>query len=165
VAAVADLEQIRSERDGAAYPRSILRRCSDALVLFAAGFLGRQDAFWIADAGLTAVCVDVRIDPLHDMAAVYPADWQFVHGDVYALAAYGALDDADLVSIDCPSGHFDRCADMISVWCALARRYVVLGTSGDMEFDLPDGWIEVQRRFRSDFAGGTYWAVLKRTAA
>lgn len=159
------LEEIRSEPDGIAYPREILSECGDALVLFAAGFLGRQDAFWIADAGLTAVCVDARLKPLHEMAAVYPADWQFVIGDVYELAAFDALATADLVSIDCPSGHFDRCADMVAVWCALARRYVVLGTSLDIELELPDGWVEVERRYRSDFAGGTYWAVLKRADA
>jgi len=159
------LDQIRNEPDGRTYPRRILRDCGDALVLFAAGFLGRQDAVWIADAGLTAVCVDIRMKPLHEMAAVYPADWQFVVGDVYELAAFNALAKADLVSIDCPSGHFDRCADMVSMWCALARRYVVLGTSADIELDLPDGWSEVERRFRSDFAGGTYWSVLKRAAS
>lgn len=155
-------EEIRSEPDGRAYPRGILAGCVDALVLFAAGFLGKQDAFWIADAGLDAVCVDARLKPLHEMAAVYPADWQFVAGDVYELAAFGALPTADLVSIDCPSGHFDRCADMVDVWCGLARRCVVLGTSADTELDPPDGWTEIERRYRSDFAGGTYWAVLKR---
>lgn len=159
------LEDIRSEVDGLAYPREILPECGDALVLFAAGFLGRQDAFWICDAGLTAICVDARLKPLHEMASVYPADWQFVLGDVYELVAFDALATADLVSIDCPSGHFDRCADLIGHWCNLARRYVVLGTAADIDLALPDGWTEVERRYRSDFAGGVYWAVLKKADA
>ena len=156
------LEAIRNEPDGAVYPRELLAECGDALVLFAAGFLGRQDAFWIAEAGLAAICVDVRLNLLHEMAAVYPPDWQFVVGDVYELAVFDALASADLVSIDCPSGHFEQCAGMVDRWCALARRYVVLGTGEHTPLDVPAGWTEIERRYRSDFAGGTYWAVLKR---
>lgn len=159
-----DLEQIRQDGD-TSYPRELLDGCGDALLLFAAGFLGRQDGIWIADAGLTAVCVDVRASLLHEMAAVYPADWQFVCADIYQLIDRGELPPADLVSVDCPSGHFQRCADLLDKLCALARRYLVLGCGCDTEVFPPGGWTLLERRYRSPFAGGTYWAILQKDEA
>lgn len=162
MAALAEFELIRSEADGQAYPREILSECRDALVLFAAGFLGRQDAFWIADAGLNAVCVDYRHEALADMQELYPAEWVFLQADIYRQPRHWET-EADLVSVDCPSGHFERCADLVGLWTQMARKYVVLGTGADVEIEVPAGWRLNERRFRSDFAGGTYWAVLERT--
>lgn len=155
------LAAIRDQAD-AAYPVDTLEGCADALLLFAAGFLGRQDGIHIADAGMTAVCVDYRRELLHAMAAIYPHDWQFVQGDVYALVDRGELPEADVVSVDCPSGHFQICADLIDKWCALARRSVVLGTGAAVEVFPPYGWSVTGRHRRSSFAGGTFWVVLTR---
>lgn len=157
----ADIEAIRQAADKT-YPVELLADCGDALILFAAGFLGRQDGIWIADAGLPAVCVDLRLELLHEMAAIYPPEWQFVHGDVYDLLGLDALPTADLVSVDCPSGHFDRCADLLDQICALARRHVVIGCGVDTEIFPPAGWTLEPKRRRSSFAGGTFWAVLRR---
>jgi hypothetical protein len=159
------LEHIRSEPDGAAYPRDLLADCRDALVLFAAGFLGRQDAFWIADAGLEATCVDVRPHQLGEMAMMYPPTWVFVEADVYEFIQRPSIHVYDLVSVDCPSGHFQGCAKLIDAWCMFAERYVVLGTGPDTEIRAPFGWTLLERRKRSDFAGGTYWAILRRNDA
>lgn len=161
MAAVARLEAIRSPGDGASYPSERLAGCRDALVLFAAMFLGRQDAFWIADAGLEATCVDVRRQPLIEMERIYPAGWLFVEADAYEFADQ-TRETWDVVSVDCPSGHFDRCADLLPTWCRLARRLVVLGAGEGQVLPAVHGWELVERRKRSYFAGGVYWAVLER---
>jgi hypothetical protein len=160
----ATLEEIRDVGAGESYPRRLLDECDDALVLFAAGFLGMQDAFWVAEAGKRATCVDIRPDLLAGMAAVYPEDWEFVTGDVYDYTERMELVGRrwDLVSLDCPSSHFDRCAELAGLWCRLAGRAVVLGTSGRTALAAPDGWEVTERRFRSMNYGGTFWAVLER---
>jgi hypothetical protein len=94
------------------------------------------------------------------MEAVYPEDWVFVVGDAYRYATFAAA--ADLVSIDCPTGQFERCAEMLPLWCELARRFVILGTGTDTQVDPPPGWTLLERRHRSNFAGGTEWAVLRK---
>lgn len=154
-------EDIRSDGDGASYPRHILAGCDNALILFAAGFFGRQDGFWIADAGLRATCVDIRPDLLAAMERVYPYDWEFVEGDVFEYVANTGR-QWDLLSIDCPSTLFERCAAQVATWTRLARVAVVLGTSGRTDLAAPDGWEVTERRFRSVNYGGTFWAVLER---
>lgn len=157
------LEQIRSEKDGEVYPRSVLRRCETALVLFAAGFYGRQDAFWIAEAGLAATCVDIRPGRLAVMAGLYPDGWEFVQADAFAYARRARAEGRswDLVSVDCPSGMFDRCAAVAEKWCSLAKIAVVLGSGEYTRVEPPDGWRLAGRKRRSDFAGGVYWTVMR----
>lgn len=152
-------EDIRSEADGAVYPRHLLAGCHDALVLFAAGFLGRQDAFWIAQADVHGTCVDVRPELVARMERLYPFNWEFVVADVYGFDPGRKF---DLASIDCPSGHFARCAELLPTWCSFARRYVVLGTGPHVAIRPPDGWRLLERRHRSDYAGGVEWAVLEK---
>lgn len=158
----ATLEAIRSEPEGIAYPCDMLIGCKDALVLFAAGFHGKQDAFWIAEAGLAATCVDNDAQKLLEMRHVYPIAWEFITDDAFEYIA--TIDRRwDVVSVDCPSGAFDRCADLIGDWCRLARHAVVLGTGPDTPLEAPDGWTVTDRRHRSDYDRGVYWAVLERT--
>jgi hypothetical protein len=154
------LAEIRSTADGI-YPVSVLEGCDSALVLFAAGFLGRQDGIFIADAGLDATCVDIRPALLHEMASMYPASWEFFVEDSFEYAATTQR-QWDLVSVDCPSGMFQRCADSIETYCHLARRAVVLGTGMTTFPWVPGGWVLSNLLRRSSFAGGTYWAVLER---
>lgn len=155
------LDDVRATAD-ASYPDEYLDGCGDALVLFAAAFLGRQDGIWILDRGMTAVCVDVRSASIRQMAGIYPSDWEFVQADVYELVDRHELPEADLVSVDCPSGQFGRCADLVDRFCALARRVVILGCGETTEIFAPSGWKIAERRLRSRFAGGTCWAVLVR---
>jgi hypothetical protein len=131
-------------------------------VVFSAGFHGRQDAYWVAAAGLTATCVDIR--PADAMAAVYPADWEFVQADAYDYADEQVLRGRgfDIVSLDPPTGQFTRCGENLYLWCALARSVVVLGVGVDTALSLPAGWTLTDIRFRSGFRGGVYWAVLER---
>jgi hypothetical protein len=97
------------------------------------------------------------------MAAVYPTAWEFVVDDAFAFAERCAPEPYlwDVVSVDCPTDQFQRCADMIGVWCDLARRAVVLGTGSSSSVTAPAGWRITSVQKRSDFAGGTYWTVLE----
>lgn len=153
------LEQVRDPGAGLSFPCDRLTG-EDALVLFAAAFLGRQDAFWIAEAGLLGTCVDLDQKKLREMEELYPAGWNFLYAEVFefANATQGVW---DVVSIDCPSGAFHRCARLLPLWCGLAERLVILGTSPTTRIDPPPGWELVDRRHRSTFKGGTEWAVLE----
>lgn len=158
--APATLREIRRPADGRSYPRHLLKQCEDALVLFAAGFHGRQDAYWVADAGLQATCVDKEGDLLFEMAAVYPDGWEFQHTDAFEFARWtGQM--WDLVSVDCPSTLFERCAREVGLWCDIARKAVVLGTGGDTVVNVPSGWTVTETRRRSDNYGGCFWTVLE----
>lgn len=159
------LEQIRDVGSGESYPTKVLEGCESALVLFAAAFLGKQDAFWIAEAGLQADCVDIDEARLAQMADLYPGDWFFTVMDVFefAEAAKEAGQQWDVVSIDCPTGLFSKCAEEVGLWCGLARHAVILGHGGaSSRAPLPRGWRLTDWRKRSSFMGGVYWAVLEK---
>lgn len=155
------LDAVR-ERSADVYPRTYLDDSETALVIFAAAFMGAQDAIWIHDAGLTATCIDNDADRLDRMQGLYPAGWEFLHVDAYEWleTAEGAW---DVVSVDSPTGHFDRCAERVGVFCNLARSLVVLGIGTDTHVEPPDGWELVETIKRSDYEGGVHWAVLCRT--
>lgn len=160
--APASLAEVGREAEPALYPRRVLAGCETALILFASGFWGRQDGFWVADAGLRATCIDVDADRLDEMAALYPTDWYFVEADAYAWAPT-ASGRWDVVSADCPTGHFDRCAEMLPVFCRLAKRAVVVGAGPDRDAIVaPDGWEMTEFLWRSNYVrGGVHWAVLE----
>ena len=155
------LANIRDSADNT-YPVSVLEGCETALLLFSAGFFGSQEAIFVADAGLTATCVDIRPKRLHEMAAVYPSGWEFLVDDAFDFAETTER-QWDVVSVDCPSGAFQRCADMVYVWCGLALRAVVLGTGPSSSVTAPAGWRITSVQKRSDYRGGTYWTVLEPT--
>jgi hypothetical protein len=158
---VLTLEQVRKGAAPAIYPRQALVGCADALVLFAAAFHGQQDAVWIAEAGMTATCVDIDADKLSEMSDAYPTHWDFVTGDVFEFALRTEK-WWDVVSIDCPSNLFARCAELVPLWCRIARRTVILGTDRRTSIDPPDGWTLGEKLHRSGNYGGVYWAVLEK---
>lgn len=155
------LDRIREPEAAPRYPRHLLQGCETALVLFAAGFHGRQDAIWIADAGLTATCVDVDAERLQEMADMYPEDWKFVAGDAFEFAAAATGYQWDIVSLDPFTNLIQDCADLLPLWCHLARRAVVLGTTGGTSFVSPAGWRVTEELPRSAFNGGVFWTVLQ----
>lgn len=155
------LEQVRGNAAPDIYPRHVLEPCLDALVLFAAGFHGSQDAIWCAEAGLQATCVDLNHERLGEMVLAYPEGWEYVHADAYAYIAR-TLRTWDVVTVDCSTGAFDRCAALASTFCGLANRTVVLGSRAAPELDLPDGWRVTDTMKRTDYRGGTFWTVIGR---
>jgi hypothetical protein len=158
---VLTLDKIRDPKAARLYPRHVLAGCSDALVLFAAAFGGKQDAVWIADAGMVATCVDNDRQKLQAMRDAYPPNWVFVVADAFEYALRTEY-RWDVVSIDCPSNLFDRCAELLPLWCRIARRAVVLGCSDSTEIVPPTGWERTEMLHRSSFQGGVYWAVIER---
>jgi hypothetical protein len=161
VVAVVTLEQVRQGAAARLYPRHVLVGCDDALVLFAAAFYGQQDAVWMADAGITTTCVDTDTVRLEEMRGVYPDGWEFVTADAFEFAV-GTDRQWDVVSIDCPSNLFDRCAELLPLWARIARKVVVLGSGENTAAQEPDGWEFIDCVRRSHNYGGTYWRVFGR---
>jgi hypothetical protein len=142
--------------------------CETALCLFSAAWYGRQDAYWIAKHGMRGTCVDLDGDRLDEMARVYPTDWEFDAADVFYYAE-GAVDSGlrwDVITLDPYTNLFEKCAAMLPTWCALANRVVVLGHGNYRlrEPEAPEGWEQAARIKRSDFKGGIYWLVYRKTA-
>jgi len=159
VTAPATLAELRVPAEAGLYPRELLDGCADALVLFAAGFYGRQDAVWVADAGLTATCIDRDRGRLDAMADLYPDTWEFVCTDAFAYAE--RMDGRrvwDVVSLDPSTNLFTRCAALAPLWARLARRNLVIGC-GRQEPPPPPGWHRAGVTWRSDYRGGTWWAA------
>lgn len=152
-----------TEADGRVYPRDRLEGCETALAGFCAGFLGRQDCAWLMQAGIVATCIDTDTDRLNQMAPLYPDSWTFVAGDIFdhAPALYRQGERFDVVTLDPPTSLFERCADTIELWTALANRIVVVGTGRHTDVRIPAGWRQTRLTRRSDFQGGVYWTVLE----
>jgi hypothetical protein len=93
--------------------------------LFAAGFYGRNDGAWIANAGLRATCVDHDVEKMSEMQKHYPPSWNFIIDDAFAFSMKPGK--YDLVSVDPPSGLSTVCFDQRDLWLNLARRVLVLG--------------------------------------
>jgi hypothetical protein len=160
---VLSLAAVRYEHEAATYPRHALPGLSTALAGFSAAFHGRQQELWIAEAGLTCTCVDTDRERLGEMSGLYPADWEFVCADIYDYASrrYAEGQKYDLVSLDPPTGQFDRVADLVELWCALARRLVVLGTGRHTPVSPPPGWRFTGLTHRSTFRGGVFWLTIE----
>jgi hypothetical protein len=151
--------EIEDLHSGVAYP-AMPEGAETALVGFSAHWHGRQDAYWIAKAGLIGTCIDLNENRLREMAGMYPAGWQFVPADVYAYAE-NATHTWDVVSLDPWTSQFQECADHLQMWCDLANRMVVLGTGWATKVEVPAGWRITDFRKRSDYTGGVYWTVLE----
>lgn len=143
------------------YPTDVLVGSHTALLLFSAGFLGFNDGSFIRDAGLVATCVDNNAVRLEEMRRGYPPTWEFVCADVYEWAP-GERRQWDVVSVDPWTNEFTRCADLVDVWCRLAKHAVILGTGVDTVLTPPDGWRATRNVWRSNHADGVYWTLLER---
>ena len=159
--APASFPEIENLYCGSVYPGpQYFKGCKTALCLFSAMWHGQQDVYWLAKAGLTGTCVDLNGGKLTEMEAVYPAGWEFVNADVFDYVD-GQQRRWDVATLDPWTGDFERCASMLPVWTALARKVVVLGHGNYRlrEPEAPDGWHLADRFKRSDFKGGIWWLV------
>ena len=166
--AVATFEGIENLYCGSVYPNLNLfaPKAETALCLFSAQWLGMQDAYWVAKAGLEGTCVDLQEDKLGQMRELYPEGWEFVTADVYDFAEESLAEGRqwDVVTLDPWTGQFDKCANLIRTWTALARQMVILG-HGNYRLsapEAPEGWTLVETIRRSDFKGGIHWLVFTR---
>lgn len=154
------LETLRDDDQN--FPHHVLEGQETALCLFAAGFYGRQDAFWVADAGLTGTCVDEDATLLGVMSRMYPEDWQFLRFDAYGFPATTDR-QWDVVTLDPWTNQFQRCADHLGHWCRLAKHAVILGTGWNTNVVAPPGWKVSEVRKRSDYDRGVFWTVIQPT--
>lgn len=152
---------------GSVFPAAALEGCETALCLFSAAYLGRQDAYWVARAGLDATCVDIDGAKLDEMKPLYPSGWGWAQADVFEWAEMNRdnlFAHWDVVTLDPFTGLFERCANELPLWCSLANKSVVLG-HGNYRLTrpaAPDGWTMTDIIKRSDFKGGVYWLVFQR---
>lgn len=155
------LEEVRAKAEPSVFPRHILDGCETGLVLFAAGFHGAQDAIWLAEAGIQATCLDTDGGKLDAMALAYPARWEFIVGDAFAYAERTQR-TWDVVTVDCPTRAFEKCAEYVGWWSQLAHHTVVLGSGPFTTIHPTKGWTITEQIRRSDYKGGTFWTVIQR---
>ena len=161
------LEDIENLYCGSVYPGpQFFEGCETALCLFSAEWLGKQDVYWLAKAGLQGTCIDLNGDKLRQMEEIYPRGWKFVEADAYEFAQESLERGLrwDVLNLDPWTGQFDQCAKLIDTWTTLARKVVVLG-HGNYRLtppEAPEGWTLAQTIKRSDFKGHVDWLVFTR---
>ena len=157
------LEQIVDNPNS--FPRDILAGANTGLCVFAAEWHGKQDAQWLAKAGMTATCVDLNRTRLDEMERIYPSDWKFTDWDAFTFRDASIQNNRkwDVVTADPFTGEaMDRCHRELDRWCALANQAVVMGSTIIQTIDrAPVGWKITGRVYRGDYVGGVYWTVLK----
>lgn len=145
-----------------AYPTEILEGRRTGLVLFAAAFLGHNDAIHFADAGLETTCVDVDGERLEEMRALYRDEsWRWIERDAWDFAREAAEDGElyDVVSADTFTGAaMERSLSDLETWTTIARYAVTVTATRQATFRLPKHW-----RMRAvERSPNAYWLVLER---
>jgi O-antigen/teichoic acid export membrane protein len=150
-AAPASLDEVRKSADPQSFPTDAVAGAHSAACFFAAAFHGRNDALFLADAGVADVlCVDVDAEKLGAMREIYPPAWRFVVGDAYAAAEdlRARSERVDVVVADAWQSDADRALDALPLWCAVARRCVLV--------TIPKPWLD-ERRLAPDAAAVAKW--------
>lgn len=178
-----DLAEIRAAADPRTFPTELLRGARSAACFYCAAFGGRQDVIHVADAGVPeALLVDTDGARLGEMLPYLEAapGWSIRCQD--AIECARNLADVgrkfDVVILDPFTGDsMARAMNSIQDFLTIATLHVVAGVSKDW-FDAQgvppdsgglDRWADenivicdaVRLVRRSDFRGGTWWAVLE----
>lgn len=143
------------------YPAYHLHSGMTGLVLFAAAYLGHNDAIHFARQEMRATCVDVDQPLLEEMVAFYPADWSFTVADAWEFAAAAADrgETWDVVSVDTFTGDAtDRSLTTLELWCSLASEFVTATIRNGQPWEAPAGWDGYLFERSSDVS----WLVLER---
>ena len=146
--------------DPRTFPREALVGSKTGLCVFAAEWHGRQDAYWLYEAGITATCVDVNGRKLEEMRRIYPDGWEFVESDAFE---FSPAERFDVVTLDPFTGDaMERCHRDLALWCSRANNAVIMGSTAAQPLRrAPAGWRIADTVHRSDFGGGVFWTVLK----
>lgn len=144
------------------YPAELLEGCESGLCLFAAAFLGHNDAIHFAEAGVPDVTlVDVDGERLREMNELYrDKRWTFAESDAFAFARFARQLGSkwDAVSVDTFTGSaLERSLGDLEQWTSIARRFVTVTATRDASYRLPRGW-RSRIVWRSSAA---YWLVLE----
>lgn len=150
-------------REARPYPADMLPVGGTGLCLFAAAFLGVNDAVHMARKDMTVTCVDRDGSRIADMVDLYPEQWTFYVMDAWDFAdrAAGQERQWDVVSVDTFTGDAtDRSLESLELWCSLATKAVTATTTRHQGLDVvaPDGW-RSSLFPRSSIAD---WLVLRR---
>jgi hypothetical protein len=144
------------------YPSFVLRHGDTGLCLFAAAFLGINDAIHMARQEMSVTCVDINKERLMEMSALYEkCEWSWHVDDAWEFAGAMRAEGAewDVVSVDTFTGNAtDRALQDLDLWCSLARRAVTATVCPGSEYVVPAGW-ESGVLERSEIAS---WLVLTR---
>lgn len=146
------------------YPAYLLPEGGTGLCLFAAAFLGHNDAIHMARMEMEISLVD--LDPkVQQMGDTY---WPYVKmahvGDAWEFAewAYDEGMEWDVVSADTFTGEAERKSlDSLGLWCSLARNAVTVTHSNGSDYTVPKGWTGELFARSSD----VNWLVLTRNPA
>lgn len=147
------------------YPTHLLEGCETGLCLFAAAFLGHNDAIHFAEAGLQeVVCIDTDCERLKEMEALYPSgimgSFDFFCSDAWQYAERAQTEvPFDVVSVDTFTGDvMRRSLDSLELWCDLAHKVVTVTYTPGEAYEVPDGWQESLY----ERATNVFWLVLER---
>lgn len=124
------------------YPADMLEDCETGLLLFAAAFLGVNDAIHFARRQMVCTCVDTNAERLTRMEALYPSDWSFVEQDAWEFAEAAATSGTawDAVSVDTFTGMAAvRSLGTLGLWCSLASKCVTVTIVDGQTYTVPDG--------------------------
>jgi hypothetical protein len=130
-----------NEIEATPYPADLLPERGSGLCLFAAAFLGANDAIHFARKDMLGTCIDVDARRLEKMAALYPDDWTFLAADAWGMAAmfrvWGMM--WNVVSVDTFLGDAtERSLASLDLWCALASRMVTATIRRGQEYTVPE---------------------------
>jgi hypothetical protein len=144
------------------YPAELLEGCQSGLVLFAAAFLGHNDAIHFAEAGVPNVTlVDVDGERLEEMRGLYrDPSWEWLEADAWDVARDARRLDAkfDAVSVDTFTGAaLERSLGDLELWTSIARRVVTVTATRDSSYRVPRHW-RSRVLGRSSLA---YWLILE----
>jgi len=145
------------------YPTEILEGpelAESGLLLFAAGFLGHNDAVHFAERGIPCSAVDVDGARLEQMRQLYPPEWEFVEADAFEFARENvARRRWDVVSVDTFTGEaMARSLELLRLWTGLAHRAVTVTVTARTSYAVPLGWTS----WLYPRSTSVYWLVLER---
>lgn len=143
------------------YPVHLLEGHRTGLLLYAAGFLGHNDAVHYALSGLECTAVDTDAERLGEMRRLYEQGWTFVNADAVSYAEAAAEGDVfwDCVSVDPFTGEaMEQALGRLELWCSVARHLVTVGCRRGDSWRVPAGW----RSHLYERVAGVYWLTLER---
>ena len=145
------------------YPVELLPQGGTGLCLFAAAFLGENDAAHMRDAGMDVFLVDIDKERLVEMRKLYSDESMVAVCDAWEFAEKWARifrpAGWDVVSVDNFTGEIEpRVLKSLPLWCSLARSLVTVTLGNGQRYEVPEGWNANTMR-RSPLAS---WLVLTR---
>lgn len=149
---------------GEVFPHHVLDGARSVLLMFCAGFYGRNDGYWVWESGIDDVTgVDVDWERLEVMSNLYPDSWEFIKADCFE---YQPGRKFDVVVVDAPTPLTYQAARWLGRWTMFAEQAVVVGVHWkplvEHGFNPPHGWSVTSLVKRADHRGGTYWLVCEK---